>query len=51
MSGDESVSNLTDAIIQDEKDKLVLEKSQIFMQNCKSLIQFSENRNKIKITL
>lgn len=50
MSGEDFVNNLINAIKQDEKDKLVLGKSQTYMQNCTVILKFLENKNKIKIT-
>ncbi|KAL4092377.1 hypothetical protein QTP88_026892 [Uroleucon formosanum] len=45
---EESASNLVKAIQQDEKDKLTIGKSQIYMQSCSSLIKFLSNKTKIK---
>lgn len=46
---DESATNLVNAIKLDEKDKLTIRKSQIYMQSCLSLLKFVENKSKIKI--
>ncbi|XP_060834300.1 uncharacterized protein LOC132917535 [Rhopalosiphum padi] len=45
---EESASNLVKAIQQDEKDRSTIQKSQIYMQSCLSLIKFISNKTKIK---
>lgn len=48
---EESAGNLVSAIKQDEQDKLIIGKSQIYMQSCISLLKYIENKSKIKLTL
>uniref|UniRef100_A0A2S2NEL0 Uncharacterized protein n=1 Tax=Schizaphis graminum TaxID=13262 RepID=A0A2S2NEL0_SCHGA len=45
---EESASNLVKAIQQDEKDRSIIQKSQIYMQSCLGLIKFISNKTKIK---
>lgn len=47
----ESANNLVGAIEQNKEYKLTIGKSQIYMQSCFSLLQYVENRSKIKINL
>lgn len=48
---EESANNLVEAVKLDEKDKITLGKSQMYMQSCLSLLKFVENKNKIKINM
>jgi len=48
---EESANKLVEAVELDEKDKITLGKSQMYMQSCLSLIKFVENKNKIKINM
>lgn len=43
---EQSACNLVNAIKQDENDKLILRKSQMYAHSCLSLIKFVENKNK-----
>ncbi|XP_025197191.1 uncharacterized protein LOC112595979 isoform X1 [Melanaphis sacchari] len=45
---EESAANLVKAIQQDEKDRSTIQKSQIYMQSCLSLIKFITNKTKVK---
>lgn len=47
----ESANNLVEAIEQNKEYKLIIGKSQMYMQSCLSLLKYVENRSKIKINL
>lgn len=45
---EESAVKLVEATQQDEKDKLIIGKSKVYLQSCLSLIKFTSNFDKIK---